>query len=120
MAEIEKIRTAPVSEKELAYAKDTVLNSFIFNFQDPAQTLSRLLRYEYFGYPKDFIFRYRQGVEATTIADVQRVAKKYLKPEDLVTLVVGNAAQIQPPLTSLGTNVNVTAIDVTIPPPRKG
>jgi zinc protease len=120
MSEIEKIRTGPVTAKELAYAKDTVLNSFIFNFQDPAQTLSRLLRYEYFGYPKDFIFRYRKGVEATTIADVQRVAKKYLKPEDLVTLVVGNAAQIQPPLTSLGPNVNVTAIDVTIPPPRKG
>lgn len=120
MAEIEKIRTAPVTDKELAYAKDTVLNSFIFNFQDPAQTLSRLLRYDYFGYPKDFIFRYRKGVEATTIADVQRVAKKYLKPEDLVTLVVGNTAQIQPPLTSLGPNVNVTAIDVTIPPPKKG
>ncbi|GAB4325587.1 MAG: pitrilysin family protein [Leptolyngbyaceae cyanobacterium] len=120
MAEIEKIRTAPVTDKELAYAKDTVLNSFIFNFQDPAQTLSRLLRYEFFGYPKDFIFRYRKGVEATTIADVQRVAKTYLKPEDLVTLVVGNAAQIQPPLTSLGPNVNVTAIDITIPPPKRG
>lgn len=119
-AEIEKIRNEPVSEAELAYAKDTVLNSFIFNFQDPAQVLSRVLRYEYFGYPKDFIFDYRKAVEATTIADVQRVAKLYLKPENLVTLVVGNPNQIQPPLSSLSPDTRVTAIDVTIPPPRKG
>lgn len=119
-AEVEKIRTAPISAAELAYAKDSVLNSFIFNFQDPGQTLSRLLRYEYFGYPEDFIFRYQKGVEATTIADVQRVAAKYLKPNNLVTLVVGNAAQIQPPLSQLGADVKVTAIDVSIPPPQQG
>lgn len=120
LSEIERIRTTPISAAELAYAKDTVLNSFIFNFQDPAQTLSRLLRYDYFGYPKDFIFQYRKGVEATTIADVQRVAKTYLNPAKLVTLVVGNAKQIQPPLSSLNPASGVTAIDVTIPPPRRG
>ena len=98
-------------------AAHTVLNSFIFNFQDPAQTLSRLLRYEYFGYPKDFIFQYRKAVENTTIADVLRVAKTYLKPEKLVTLVVGNSQQIQPALTTLRANETVTKIDVTIPPP---
>lgn len=119
LAEIDKIRTQPVSSPELAYAKDTVLNSFIFNFQDPGQTLSRLLRYEYFGYPKDFIFQYRKGVETTTVADVQRVAQTYLKPEKLVTLVVGNSAQIQPPLSSLSSDTKVTAIDITIPPPKK-
>jgi len=119
-SEIDKIRTAPVSTAELAYAKDTVLNSFIFNFQSPAQTLSRLLRYDYFGYPKDFIFQYRKGVEATTTADVQRVAQTYLKPDNLVTLVVGNSKQIQPALSTLTPNTQVTAIDVTIPPPRKG
>lgn len=117
-AEIEKIRTSPISSSELAFAKDSVLNSFIFNFQDPSQTLSRLLRYEYFGYPEDFIFRYQKGVEATTIADVQRVAKTYLKPDNLVTLVVGNVAQIQPPLTQLSEKGKVTTIDVSIPSPQ--
>ncbi|MEP0869290.1 insulinase family protein [Trichocoleus desertorum AS-A10] len=118
MAEIERIRTTPVSTQELAYAKDSVLNSFVFNFQDPEQTLSRLMRYEYYGYPADFIFRYQRGVEATTSSDVQRVAQKYLKPENIVTLVVGNAKAIAPPLTSLGPKVKVTPIDITIPEPK--
>ncbi|HEY9908692.1 MAG TPA: pitrilysin family protein [Thermosynechococcaceae cyanobacterium] len=115
-AEIEKIRTTPISATELKYAQDLVLNSFIFNFQDPSQTLSRLLRDDYFDYPSDFIFRYRKGVEATTIADVQRVAQTYLQPENLVTLVVGNEAAIQPALTDLGGKVS--KIDVTIPPAK--
>lgn len=111
--EIKRIRTEPVTPAELAYAKDSTLNSFIFNFQDPEQTLSRLIHYEYYNYPSDFIFRFHQGVEATRIEDVQRVAQKYLQPDQIVTLVVGNSATIQPPLTNL--SAHVTSIDITIP-----
>ncbi len=114
-AEIKRLQSEPVTANELAFAKDSTLNSFVFNFQDPAQTLSRLIRYEYYGYPADFLFTYRKQVEATTIADVQKVAQKYLKPDNLVTLVVGNQTAINPPLSQLATKV--TPIDVTIPSP---
>jgi zinc protease len=112
-AEIKRIQAQPVTAKELNFAKESTLNSFVFNFQDPGQTLSRLMRYEYYGYPADFLFRYQKAVAATTAADVQRVAQQYLKPENLVTLVVGNQTAIQPPLTQLA--AQVTPIDVTIP-----
>jgi len=111
--EIEKLQNEPVTEKELNDAKDSILNSFVFKFQEPSQTLSRLLRYEYFGYPTDFIFTYQAGVKSTTIEDIQRVAKTYLKPDQIVTLVVGNQSEINPPLTDLGMNVKM--IDITIP-----
>ena len=112
-SQIERLKAEPVTPAELAFAKDSVFNSFVFNFEDPSQTLSRLMRYEYYGYPPDFIFRYQRAVEATTAADVQHVAQTYLKPENLVTLVVGNAAAIKPPLTQLA--AEVTPIDITIP-----
>lgn len=116
-AEISRIRTAPVTEDELARAKDSVLNSFVFNFQDPEQTLARLIRYEYYGYPSDFVFRFQQDVQNTTIADVQAAAQKYLNPDQLVTLVVGNPQAIQPALASLSPITPVTLIDITIPEP---
>lgn len=116
-AEINRIRTEPITADELAYAKESTLNSFVFNFQAPDQTLSRLIQYEYYDYPQDFIFQYQNQVEATTIADVQRVAQQYLQPEKMVTLVVGNEAEIQPPLSSLGQDTKITAIDITIPEP---
>lgn len=115
-SEIEQIRTKPITPEELSYAKDQVLNSFVFNFQDPVQTLSRLMRYEYYGYPEDFLFRYQEGVKATTIEDVQRVAREHLQPDKLVVLVVGNASAIVPPLTNL--SPEVTSIDITIPQPK--
>ncbi len=115
--EIKRIQKNPIASDELDYAKESILNSFVFKFENPAQTLSRLLTYEYYGYPQDFIFDYQKGVKATTIADVQRVAKKYLQPENMVTLVVGNEQEINPPLSQLGQPVK--AIDITIPEAAK-
>lgn len=112
-SQIQQLQTENVTPSELAFAKETVLNSFVFNFEDPTQTVSRLMRYEYYGYPKDFLFRYQRGVKATTAVDIRRVAKKYLKPEQLVTLVVGNANAIQPPLSELAPEV--IPVDITIP-----
>lgn len=120
MREVERIRTAPVSAEELQYAKDSVLNSFVFNFQSPSQTLSRLIRYEYYGYPSDFVFQYQRQVEETTADDVLQAAQTYLNPEDIVTLVVGNSAQIQPALTTLTPDGTVSTIDVSIPPAPTG
>lgn len=118
LSEIERIRTTPVSEVELVRAKDSVLNAFIFNFQTPSQILSRIMRYDYYGYPQDFIFQYQKAVEATTIEAVQQAAKDNLKPENIVTLVVGNAAAINPSLSTLNPDTEVTQIDVTIPQPQ--
>ena len=69
------------------------------------------MRYEYFGYPEDFIFQYQEGVKNTTVEDIQRVAQEYLKPDRVTTLVVGNSAAITPPLNSLDEEVTTLAID---------
>ena len=113
--EIERIRTQPVTAEELQQAKESSLNSFIFNFASPAQTLARLMSYQYYGYPEDFIFQYQRAIAETTIEDVQRVAQKYLQPDKIVTLVVGNSQEIQPKLETLTKGQKVIPIDVTIP-----
>lgn len=117
LTELEDIRTTPITPQELEAAKESILNSFVFQFQDPNQTLSRLIRYEYYGYPSDFLFQYEAGVKNTTIEDVLRVANEYLKPEDVAVLVVGNPAEIQPDLSSLG--LDVKTVDISIPMPSR-
>ena len=111
--EIKKIRTELVTEQELDNAKESILNSFVFNFQNPAQTLGRLIRYEYFDYPEDFIFEYQDKVRDTSREDILDVAQEYLKPDRLVTLVVGSVKAMNPPLRSL--EQEVTMIDISIP-----
>jgi zinc protease len=117
LKEIERLRNTPITEEELNLAKESILNAFVFNFENPSQTLSRLMRYEYFGYPSDFIFQYQRSVKAATVEDIQRVAQKYLQPERFLTLVVGNFQEIKPPLSSLGAPVET--VDISIPNPTR-
>jgi zinc protease len=116
--EIARIREEPVTAEELARAQDSVLNSFVFNFQSPEQTLSRLVRYEYYGYPQDFVFQFREAIANTTTAAIQTAAQQHLQPDDLVVLVVGNAADITPSLSTLTPDQTVTNVDITIPMPE--
>ncbi|MEN9566613.1 MAG: hypothetical protein RLZZ69_1809 [Cyanobacteriota bacterium] len=115
--EIKKLRNQPVTEQELANAKESILNSFVFNFQNPSQTLSRLMRYEYFDYPQDFIFTYQDKVQNTTREDILNAAQKYLLPNRLVTVVVGNVKAMNPPLGNLEQEVSL--VDVSVPQPAK-
>ncbi|MEK7751428.1 MAG: pitrilysin family protein, partial [Acidobacteriota bacterium] len=115
--EIEKIRTREVTDQELKTAKDTVLNGFVFNFDRPGKTLSRMVSYDYHGFPKDFIFQYQKAVAAVTRADVLRVAREYLKPENLTVVAVGKPRDFGKPLSELG--VKVEKIDLTIPEPKR-
>jgi zinc protease len=114
--EVDKLRTTEVTEKELDEAKQAVLNSFVFNFDSPAKTLNRVMRYEYFGYPKDFLFQYQKAIAAVTRADVLRVAKEHIRPEDLAIVAVGNPKEFGKPLATLG---KINELDLTIPEPKQ-
>jgi predicted Zn-dependent peptidase len=114
--ELAKIRQTEVTARELDEAKQGVLNGFVFFFDSPAKTLTRVMRYEYFGYPKDFLFRYQKAVEGVTRADVLRVAKEHFHPEDLAVVAVGNSKEFGKPLSELG---KVNTLDLTIPEPKQ-
>jgi zinc protease len=113
-AEIDKLKTNPINDDEIKRAKDTILNNFVFNFDTPDKVLRERMAYEYYGYPADFLERYRTGIEKVTAADVARVVSKYLHKDDLAVLVAGNAAEFDKPLSTLGP---VNDVDITIPPP---
>ncbi|MEO1182594.1 MAG: insulinase family protein, partial [Cyanobacteria bacterium J06636_28] len=89
----------------------------VFNFATPEQTLSRLIRYEYYNYPSDFVFKFQKAVESATVEQVLAAAQRNLKPSELVTIVVGNIDAIDPSLGTLAEEVKITPIDITIPEP---
>ncbi|MCL5744879.1 MAG: insulinase family protein, partial [Acidobacteria bacterium] len=115
--QIDKMRAEPVTDAELETAKQTTLNSFVFSFDTPYKTLSRMIRYEYYGYPKDFIFRYQKAIAAVTKQDVLRVAREYLRPADFTVVAVGKPSDFGKPLADLGLPVNL--IDLKIPEPKQ-
>jgi zinc protease len=113
--EIADLQTKPFTADELSHAKDTILNAFVFTTDTKGKVLNQRQQLEFYGYPADFWQKYQQGIQSVTAADVERVARKYVHPNELAILVVGNEKDFEKPLaTAYG---KVTPIDVTIPEP---
>lgn len=112
--QIDELNTKPITDDEITRAKDSILNAFIFNFDTPNKILRERMAYEFYGYPADFLERYRAGIEKVTAKDVARIIPKYIHKDQLAVLAVGNPADFDQPLSSLGP---VKEIDISIPPP---
>lgn len=114
LREVEKMTESEVTDEELALAKDSFLNSFVFNFDTKGEVVNRIMTYEYFGYPPDFLQKIKENVEKVSKEDVLRVARKHLKPDTVQILAVGRPDDFDEPLSVFGT---VNEIDITIPTP---
>ncbi len=115
--QVEVTKLEPPTERELAIAKDSILNSFVFRYDSKEKLLGEQMTLEFYGYPMDFVEKYRAGIEKVTLADVQRVAAKYIHPDQLATVIVGKKEAFDKPLTTLG---QVHELDISIPPPGGG
>jgi len=110
------LKTQPFTEDELKLAKDQVLNGFIFNYDKREKVLAATARLAFYGYPADYLERYRAGVEKVTLADLERVAKTHVDVSRLAVLVVGNQAEFGDALSKLNLGP-AQPLDTTIPIP---
>jgi zinc protease len=92
--EIQRIREQPVTDEELNDAKDYLIGSFPLRFDTNRKVASFLAQVEYFELGLDYPDRYGDLIRKVSRADVQRVAKQYLQPEKLITVIVANQQKI--------------------------
>ena len=92
--EIERIRREPVSEQELNDAKDYLTGSFPLRLDTTRKVANFLAQVEYFQLGLNYPERYGDFIRKVAREDVLRVAKRYLQPEKLITVVVGNHNKI--------------------------
>ncbi len=95
--ELKKISAAPVTDKELDIAKKSFINTFPQRFATKSAVADVFASEEFTGRHASnpaFWKNFREKISAVTKEDVQRVAKKYLTPEHLAVLVVGNKDEI--------------------------
>jgi zinc protease len=118
LTEIAGLNSKPFTEVELNRAKDDILNSFLFRYDSKDKILGERERLEFYGYPADYLETYKAALEKVTLADVTAVAKKYVHPDKLAVLVVGNGPEIKPGLDELKMGP-VQPVDITIPMPEQ-
>ncbi|MCE9624087.1 MAG: insulinase family protein [Deltaproteobacteria bacterium] len=94
---LEEIRRPDsITEAELEFYKQSLLNSLYSEYEPRYNFAKDEARFTYFGYPPRYIELFRENIEKVTLADIRRVAEKYLNPEALQVLVVGNPKEIGP------------------------
>jgi zinc protease len=118
MAEIAGLTTRPFTQEELDRARDNILNSFLFRYDTRAKVLAEKERLDFYGYPANYLETYQAALKNVTLADLNAVARKYIHPEKLAVLVVGNGPEIKPSLDELKLGP-VHNVDITIPMPRQ-
>lgn len=103
LKEIRRIREEPVPESELEEDKRSVVASFALSLENPAELLTYAMTQKLYGLPDDYWDTYPSKITHVTAEQVQREARKYLDPDTLQIVAVGDSSKIKPVLEKLGT-----------------
>jgi zinc protease len=99
--EVERMRREPISPQELALAKDSIARSLPGMFETTASTANSIGSLFVYGLPLDYYRDFPARVDAVDASTVQQMGEKYLKPEQMVIVAIGDRAKIEPGLKKL-------------------
>src|SRR5689334_9566615 len=92
--ELNRIRNEPVSAKEIADAKSYLTGVFPIRLETQEGLTDQLVQIKMLNLQDDYLERYRDRVQAVTVEDIQRIAQKYVKPDEAALIVVGDGASV--------------------------
>jgi zinc protease len=102
LIEIEKMREGRVSAGELSLATAYLDGVFPIRYETTNAVAQAIAIAQVYGLGDDYYTRYRDRIRAVTADDVLNAAQKFLHPEKLLVLAVGDAAAIRGPMEALG------------------
>ena len=111
MTEIARMRDEPVTEEELALAKNFMAGSFARSLEDPRTIARFALNTQLFGLSPKHYDTYLQRLDTVTARSVQAVAQRLLKPDNATILVVGDKAETANRLVPLSASKAVIYYD---------
>jgi zinc protease len=102
LSEVEKIRREPVSVEELSLAKEYLEGVFPIRYETTSAIASALASLAIYNLPADYYDTYRTNIHQVTDSTVLEAARRHLQPDQLQTVIVGDAEVIRGPVADLG------------------
>jgi predicted Zn-dependent peptidase len=99
---IKDMQEHPVTDEEMAIAKNSIINSFVFRFEQKSQILGQYMSLKLDGYPDNYLESYIDNIKKVTKADIQEAARKYMDLSKMIAVVVGDEKRFEKPLSSIG------------------
>src|SRR5215510_1131862 len=100
--EFQRIRDEKVAAGELDEAKRALVASFALSLESPPELLGYAIVQKIYGFPPDYWDSYPAKIMAVTADDIQRVARKYVNPENFQIVAVGDVEKIKPVFEKYG------------------
>jgi len=93
--EVNRLRQEPPAEKELAGIKNYMSGIFVLQNSSPRGIIEQLNFVSVQGLSDDYLRTYVPKVNAVTRGDVQGIAERYLDPNKMTFVIVGDKAKIE-------------------------
>ena len=110
LSEITRLKSELMSEEELQQVKNVISGNFSRSVEDPKTIAKFALAKKKFGLPDDYFKTQLRRIAALTTDVIHKMANKYLQPENLHIIVVGNK-EVLPQLESLAGSKGVRLFD---------
>lgn len=94
--ELDRIRDEQVPEQELSDAKNFLTGVFPLRAETQEGMTNLVVNQLLYELPEDYLQTYRSNIESVSAEDVQRVAQKYVRPQEMAIVIVGDAKEIMP------------------------
>jgi zinc protease len=92
--ELDRVRAEKVTDKELDDAKRFLTGVFPIRAETQEGLTNLILTQQLYGLPDDHLQTYRQHVNAVTADDVLSAAQKYVRPDEMAIVIVGDAQDV--------------------------
>jgi zinc protease len=102
LAELNRMRDTDVAESELKAARDYLVGVFPLRFETPEAVVAAIGGLYSMDLPDDELARYRERIEAVTVADIRRAAQKRIHPDRIAIVAVGDADVVGKDLEAAG------------------
>jgi zinc protease len=104
----------PIPQEDVDRAKNYVALGFPSDFQTVGDIAGKIEEMVIYNLPDDYFNNFIKNVLAVTKADVERVAKKYILPDKMAVILVGDRKEIESKVSGmkLGALKNLTVDDV--------
>ncbi|NNE97520.1 MAG: insulinase family protein [Pyrinomonadaceae bacterium] len=105
--ELDRIRNEKPSEDELIDAKNFLSGVFPIRAETQGGLTNLIVAQMLYDLPDDYLQTYREKVNAVTGEEVQRVANKYVLPDQIAMVIVGDAEAVLPQAREFAQNIEI-------------
>jgi len=116
LKELKRISSEPIPESELALQRNFLVGNFLMSVENERRMGERLQEIDLYGLPADYYKTYAKRIAGLKPENATELAKKYIDPNNLIIVVVGEAREIVPQLEKFG---KVTVYDTDLKEEKK-